>query len=68
MRTVLTISTNKESNSTAKFECRKFLYNFNGLDVISLLVKYYISIERAREKRNLIRFCNRMRSLDSVSQ
>ena len=33
---------NDESNSTANSSGRKFLYNSKGLDVISLLVKYYL--------------------------
>ena len=36
--------TNEESNLTANSSGRKFLYKSKGLDVISLLVKYYVHI------------------------
>ena len=37
-------STDKESNFTAYSSGRKFLYNYIGLDVTSLLVKYYMPL------------------------
>ena len=37
-------STNEKSNSAANSNGRKFLYNSKGLDVISLLVKYYLPL------------------------
>ena len=35
----------EKSNSTAYSSGRKVLYNSKGLDVISLLVKYYVPLE-----------------------
>ena len=38
------VTSNEESNSTANSSGRKFLYNSKGLDVISLLAKYYLPL------------------------
>ena len=45
--------TNEESNSAANINGRKFLYNSKGLDVISLLIKYYVPLVHFNKVINL---------------
>ena len=48
--------TNEESNSVANSNGRKFLYNSKGLDVISLLVKYYVPLAHFNKVIKLLKF------------
>ena len=48
--------TNEESNSTAYSSARKFLYNSKGLDVISLLIKYYVPLAHINKVIKLLMF------------
>ena len=45
--------TNKGSYSAANSSGRKFLYNYRGLDVISLLVKYYVPLSHINKVMKL---------------
>ena len=49
-------STDEESNSAANLNGRKFLYNSKGLDVIRLLVKYYVSLSHFNKVIKLLKF------------
>ena len=54
------ISTYEESYSAANSIGRKFLYNSRGLDVISLLIKYYVPLEHINKVRKLLKFKSAM--------
>ena len=48
--------TNEESYSAANLIGRKFLYNFRGFDVISLLVKSYVPLAHNNKVIKLLKF------------
>ena len=41
---------------SCQFDCQKFLYNSRGLDVISLLVKYYLPLAHINKVIKLLKF------------
>ena len=45
----------EESNSAANSKGRKFLYNSKGLDVLRLLVKYYVPLAHFNKVINRLR-------------
>ena len=51
-------STYEESKSTANSSGRKFLNNSKNLDVISLLVKYYVPLELINKVIKLLKRLN----------
>ena len=56
VRVLLVYKTDEESNSAANSNVRKFLYNSKGLDVISLLVKYYVPLAHFNKVIKLLKF------------
>ena len=56
MYELLSMHYNEGSNSTAYSSGRKFLYNSKGLDVISLLVKYYVPFAHINKLIKLVKF------------
>ena len=46
----------RESNSAANSNRRKFLYNSKGLDVIILLIKYYVPLAHFNKVIKLLKF------------
>ena len=50
------VSTLEESYLAANSNGRKFLYNSKGLDVISLLVKYYVPLAHFNKVIKLLKF------------
>ena len=53
---VWTRLSHEESNSAANSNGRKFLYNSKGLDVFSLLVKYYVPLAQFNKVIKLLKF------------
>ena len=51
-----TKATNEESNSAANSNDRNFLYNSKGLDVNSLLVKYFVPLAHINKVIKLLKF------------
>ena len=52
--------TYEENNSTAHSSGRKFLDNSKGLEVISLLVKYYMPLAHINKAVKLLKFKSSM--------
>ena len=55
-RNIMLVFTNEECNSTVHMSGRNFLYNSKGLDVISLLVKYYVPLAHINKDIKLLKF------------
>ena len=49
-----------------RYRNRKFLYNSKGLDVISLLIKYYVPL--AHINKELLKFKSAMQCFYDISQ
>ena len=54
------VVSDEESNTAAYSNGRKFLYNSKGLDIISLLVKYYVPFAHINKVIKLLKFNSAM--------